>query len=84
MNFDMKYFYAVGRVVFTIVILGNLYTLYYHWGNTLLPSKVSGIAMIVFYCMLVWMFHHNYKGLKGVPSVTEADMNSVLADIGNK
>ena len=76
----MKYFFAIGRIVFLIVAIANIFTVYFYWGNTIISSKVSGIAMTFFYFMLVLVFNQNYKNLKDTPNISEKEVDEAIKE----
>jgi len=70
---SMKKFYGIGAILFSIVVIANLWNLVRNWGIMNLPAKISFIAgSILFQCLLVALF----LGLKkAVPDMTIKDNN---------
>jgi hypothetical protein len=57
-NYGLEQFYSVGIILFSIVALASIYTIYHNWDYSDMGSKVSGIASVLFDCALVGLFVH--------------------------
>ena len=81
MNFEMKHFFALGQVIFLIVMICSIISIVANWEYTALQNKVSSIAMCFFYGIITLVFRKNYKDLAKTPTISEADIDEAIRDI---
>ena len=80
MNFQMKHFFGLGRIIFLIVLVCYIINVVISWPLMNLASKVSGVAMSLFYCLLVLVFNRNYKDTKKIPQLSEKQINDAIME----
>ena len=78
-DFDLKKFYPLGMVCFSLVIVGSTYSVIYSWGVSNIGNKLSAIATIVFDFGLVALFNYFRKEQKDESiDLSESDMDKLL------
>lgn len=77
-KFEMKHFFFIGIIVFSIVLISGFYNLILNWDMMRLSLKVSELAMKFFYFMIILVFYKNYKGLKiPTPEITDEELDKI-------
>lgn len=69
----MQIFFKYGMVCFSLVTIANIYDLVRKWNmiGFEVINKVSSIATIIFFMMLVGMFWFQLKGIKNVDQLDD-------------
>ncbi len=79
-KFEMKHFFIIGIIVFSIVLVCGLYNLISDWERMRLSLKISELAMKFFYFMLILVFYKNYKSLKiPVPEMSDEELDKLTS-----
>jgi hypothetical protein len=59
-NYGLEQFYTIGIILFSIIALASIYTIWHNWGYSDNGTKVSSIASVIFDFALIGLFTH-YK-----------------------
>jgi len=66
-KFEMKHFFFVGMIVFSIVLICGFYNTILNWNLMRLSLRISDLSMKFFYFMLILVFYKNYTTSKITP-----------------
>ena len=77
-KFEMKHFFIMGMIIFSIVLICGFYNLISDWEKMRLSLKISDLAMKFFYVLIIIVFYKNYLTTKiSPPEMSDEELDKI-------